>query len=71
MWGIEIGTLSSDTTGRPSFFYLIADIDGRSSKYMQNKACPEYEALLVNGIRSIDEYTFLSLIAKYLLKKNL
>ncbi len=22
MWGIEIGTLSSDTSGRPSFFYF-------------------------------------------------
>lgn len=54
---------------RSGSFHLLADIDGRLSKYVINKACPEYESLLLNGVRSLDEGSLRAMISRYLLKK--
>lgn len=55
---------------RSGSFHLLADIDGRPCKYVINKACPEYESLLLNGIRSFDEGSLHAMISRYLLKNN-
>lgn len=54
---------------RSGSFHLLADIDGRLSKYVINKSCPEYESLLLNGVRSLDEGSLRTMISRYLLKK--
>lgn len=55
---------------RSGSFHLLADIDGRLSKYVINKSCPEYESLLLNGVRSFDEGALRAMISRYLLKNN-
>ena len=67
--GHKVAQARIEMAYRSGSFHLLADIDGRLSKYVINKSCPEYESLLLNGVRSLDEGSLRAMISRYLLKK--